>query len=140
MPRVLAVIADDGTVVAFLVTLLAVISHRWTTTATPATLDPDVTIAAVIPATLFPLVADALALVIAVAPDPATTAADPAPLDEHEPGACLHHDRARRRRLFVDLDRGNRLRRHDVTMCFDHAAGRATDQRRDERETSETVL
>jgi len=112
-----------------------------TATSAPATLDPDVAITARFPTTLIPGVTDALALVITIAPDPAIAVAYVAPFDPHEARAKFDRLDARRRRLFIDFDDGDRCRH--VAVSLDHTT-RGTDGSTDrggcQQQTSKSVL
>jgi hypothetical protein len=85
----------------------------------PVTVDPDVPTAAAFPVALDPDVTAALALPAAIRPFPATASAIPATFDPDEAGTRLNHDSARRRRLLLDLDDGDRL---DASTRVDDAA------------------
>ena len=112
----MAVVANDRaalsrrratTTTAVIANLAVAVVHVTAAASTPATFDPNVAASAILPATLLPDVADALALVVAVAPLPLTTAPDPTAFDPDVSGARVHHDDARRGRLFLDLDDGH---------------------------------
>jgi hypothetical protein len=124
----LTVVADDRAA-------LAVIARG--STAAPTTLDPHVAAAARFPATRFPRIADALALVVSGTPIPATAVVCPATADEHEAGTDLERFVPRRGRLVLNLD--DRDRRIDVAMNRRDTTS-ATEQRRGESETTESIL
>jgi hypothetical protein len=87
----------------------------------PATVDPDVTATAILPASLLPNVANALALVVAVTPCPSAAVPDPTTLDPDVSGTGVDHDVTRRRWLLLDLDVRDRCA--DASMGTDDAAG-----------------
>src|SRR5262245_5271648 len=88
----------------------------------PPALDPDMPAPAALPAARRVHVAGALALVVALAPDPPVLVPGPAPIDIDEAGADVVVDDARRRRLLLDLDdRNGRTTDVGVTGATNHA-------------------
>jgi hypothetical protein len=104
----------------------------------PTTFDPNMTTTATLPTPLLPHRADALALPVTVAPNIAAAVPLPATLDPQKAGSrCRHHDNARRRRFFFDLDVRDRCAY--LTMGANHAAG-SERERRDQRRATESIL
>jgi hypothetical protein len=121
------VVANDGALLRRRTTTGAVIANLTVAvavdvaTTAPATLDPDVAATATFPTSLLPDVTAALALVVAVAPNPLTTILGPTAFDPDVPGAGVDDDDARRRRLLLDLDVRNGGAH--VTMSTNDASG-----------------
>src|SRR5690349_20963389 len=99
--------------------------------------DPDVPVAAGLPAALLERVARTLALPVTPAPCPAVPFAHPATLDEDLARPDLDDDLLRRRRLFFDFDRDDRLR--DVALGPHHATTGGGHERGQDK-TTECVL
>jgi hypothetical protein len=130
-----AVFAAVLTVITNLLTLLATLLAG---TGVPPTLDPDVaTTAAALPATGRVDIADALAFVVAVVPDPLTTTPVPPAFDPDVTWTGFVVDHARRRRFGLHLDDRDR---RTTDVCAATAAHHAASEEHCETKASEQIL
>jgi hypothetical protein len=130
-----AVFAAVLTVIANLLTLLATLLAG---TGIPPTLDPDVaTTAATLPATGRVDIADALAFVVAVVPDPLTPTPVPPTFDPDVTWTGFVVDDAWRRRFGLHLDDRDR---RTTDVCAAAAAHHAASEEHCETKASEQIL
>jgi hypothetical protein len=142
------VVANDGTALAALfavfAAVLTVITNLLTLLATllagtgvPPTLDPDVAATTALPATGRVDIADTLAFVVAVVPDPLTTAPVPTALDPDVTWTGFVVDHARWRRFGLHLDDRDR---RTTDVCAAATAHHAASEEHCETKASEQIL
>jgi hypothetical protein len=138
-------VANHGTVIAataVVIAAIAMISHvgsvvAASTVRVPAAFDPDALTTAALPATGRVDIADALALVASVHPDPSPASPVPVAFDPDEARAVLVMSHARRGRLLFNFDDCNG-RPADIRAAA--AVHHATAQQQGEAQATEKVL